>query len=118
MPVPKWFGNKCRKISSKRKSIIREKAFAKNFNLKKTPNSGTFSRFLSDIYGEGFRVEHKMTDNRSLSIKLDWIEKIQNEAGVSGEIPIICIEIQGNRLFLVDDTQFKLLMELNKEEEE
>lgn len=117
MSLPKWFGKgQVNNISVKKKSMAREKALAKNLGMRTTPGSGAFASHLADIYGEGFRIEHKMTDKKSISLKLEWIEKIKKEAGVKGEIPVIAIEIQGHTFFLVDGLQFQILLEVQKED--
>ena len=69
------------------KSIVREKKAVR------TINSGAFWQDKGDIRTEEYLIEHKFTEKNSITVDLKVVEKIFNEATLSGKIPILWYEI-------------------------
>lgn len=65
-----------------------EKQVAKDFNGKQTKNSGA-TKFggKGDVLLDNFNIEckTKITDSESISVKKEWLEKIQKEALFDGK---------------------------------
>jgi hypothetical protein len=53
------------------------------------PGSGAFTGLKSDASGKDFQVECKQTEKRSLSLKAEWLEKINREAMGRGKEPML-----------------------------
>lgn len=78
-----------------RRAPFQEKEVAKRIGGRTTKASGA-SYEKGDARRKGFvRVECKCTSNKSFSITREMIEKIENAALGSGEIPVIEIELLG-----------------------
>ena len=87
----------------------------------KQPASGAFVGRKSDIVVadllDGFRIECKRTDSKSIRISVDILEKIWIEAMQNGQKPIVEIEFSNKYLFFPKDNvwcviQRKDLMDL------
>jgi hypothetical protein len=81
------------KINWHNKSLKGENELCKEFNLKKTPQSGAAWHSKSDAYTKKLRVEIKETDGESLRIQRKWLNKIQDEAELTGRIPVLLFRI-------------------------
>lgn len=73
-----------------------EQELAKKIGGRITPGSGN-----KDVKGDVrlkrvVRIEAKTTKNRSFSVTLDMIEKIEQAALSSGELPVIVVEFNDN----------------------
>lgn len=72
-----------------------EKSFAKRVGGRLTPGSGAL-RQKSD--GEilhtsvAYRFENKATEKASLSLKLEWLEKISREATAREQVPLLSFQ--------------------------
>ena len=56
------------------------------------PGSGAMDGAKSDFTTANFRVESKATQAKSMSIKLDWLQKISQEALERSQVPAIAIQ--------------------------
>ena len=75
------------KIPTRTRSSAQEKTVAKEVNGQRTPNSGaTDFGGKSDVHTKTWSIEckTKMTDCDSISMKKDWITKLQHEAVFDG----------------------------------
>lgn len=88
-----------------------EDHLAKTVEGKKTPASGALNK-KGDVQTSTTIYEAKSTDSRSLSLKLDWLEKVTDEALRLGKKPILSIYFSGAELpcqkqwFLVDEATY------------
>lgn len=81
---------------SHKRSKRQEREIAKRIGGNLVPRSGA-----GDIKGDCrlkgvLRVEAKTTGNRSFSVTLDMIDKIEEAATSAGEMPVIIIEFHNN----------------------
>jgi len=69
-----------------------ERDVAKKTGGFRTPASGAFQGFKSDIIADKYRarIEAKATAKKSLSIKQEWLEKIDQEAGIN-QTPVLTV---------------------------
>jgi len=71
------------------------------------PASGAFQGHKGDVITRFFKLECKTTENRSLSIKAAWLDKLWREAEMDDQIPAMAIEFQ--RLSPVIGKQWALI---------
>jgi len=81
---------------SHKRAKRQEKEIAKRIGGRLVPRSGA-----GDIKGDCrlkgiLRIEAKTTGNRSFSVTLDMIDKIEEAAVSAGEMPVIVIEFNNN----------------------
>ena len=94
--------------------VTHENNLAKSVNGKKVVGSGN-KLDKSDVKTDLFRYEAKSTGKKSLSLKLEWLEKIVNEALRTGRYPALSImfsEAQdpcSQRWILIEESMFKEL---------
>jgi len=79
-------------ISNKRTVKIQEKRMAGMVDGKRQPCSGSNERFKSDATSKHFQCEAKQTQNKSMTLKLEWLIKIDKEADAVSKYPLIDIE--------------------------
>jgi hypothetical protein len=66
-------------------------------NGKRQPLSGANEMAKGDVRSEYFLGEAKQTQGKSLSLKLEWLEKIDGEAMAVDKYPLLAIEfLNGN----------------------
>lgn len=66
-----------------------------------------------------FLVENKATEHRSISIKLDWLDKISREAREEGKAPALSFQfvdkqghsVRGGRWVMIPEDEFKEMIE-------
>ena len=92
-----------REENNKKKSKKQEQSLAENILGSRRPASGAFKGQKGDVSSglpqifddEGqpvykpFLIECKFTNDRSMSVKLDWIRKIEEEAASENKTPAI-----------------------------
>lgn len=54
--------------------------------------SGRLTGWKSDGSSDLYQIECKQTEKKSISLKLEWLEKITAEALPSGRIPILALK--------------------------
>ena len=69
-----------------------EKRTAKRIGGEARAGSGSIEGFKGDITFGRFLVENKATIHRSLSVKLDWLDKISREARDEGRTPALSLQ--------------------------
>lgn len=92
-----------------------EKKAAKRLGGRTRAASGAVTGYKGDIVLPSFLCENKSTRNASLSIKLDWLEKISREAASEGKAPVLTVQFtdgNGNpvrfgRWVLVEESVFE-----------
>lgn len=91
-------------------SNIQEKRIAKLLSGRVTPNSGGTKFGGGDVIAEPFLIEAKTvtTPKNSISVKKEWIDKINKQAfeqGLREGIVAIQFEPDGMNYFLLDESQ-------------
>ena len=92
-----------------------ERKTAKRVGGSANAGSGSIEGFKGDITLPTFLVENKSTEHRSISVKLDWLEKITREARERGKSPALSIQFvdkQGTpltcgRWVMIPEDEFK-----------
>lgn len=96
-----------------------ERKAAKRLGGRNRPGSGSLDGAKGDIMLSEFLVENKTTEHKSISIKLDWLEKIAREAREEGKAPALAVQFvdrQGNsmrhaRWVMIPEDEFKEMTE-------
>jgi len=82
-------------------------------------NSGAIWFNKSDVISRNFRIEAKtkIKPSKSITIKKEWLEKIENEAFLTNKIPSLAFSFgEGKDYFILTDKDFYEIVEkLNKE---
>ena len=73
--------------------------------------SGALPGNKGDVLSEDYLVECKRTDKASLSIKKEWLEKIDQEAAAVNKEFVVHIEIQDRAYVLIDEDEFISLLQ-------
>lgn len=68
-----------------------EERLAKQLGARLTPASGAVQGFKSDMLLNDYRIEAKSTQTATMSIKLEWLVKITEEALNSNKIPVLTV---------------------------
>lgn len=68
-----------------------EKRLAVHVGARLTPASGAVDGHKSDMYTPEYRLEAKSTQNASMSIKLEWLVKITEEALNTNKVPALTV---------------------------
>jgi len=99
----------------KKKSQVQEKRIAKELDGKTQPGSGAFENYKGDVKTQDYLMEAKRTDKNSITVKAEWLAKIDHEAINAGKKPALVIEIGGmngfteNEWVAVPMSEFKKL---------
>lgn len=64
---------------------------AKKIGARLTPASGAVDGFKSDMITPDYRIEAKSTQTATMSIKLEWLVKITEEALNSNKVPALTV---------------------------
>lgn len=99
-----------------------EKKTSGRLGVRKNPGSGAVEGLKGDLTADDFLIENKSTEHRSISIKLEWLEKIHKEARQVGRAPAVTIQFVdklGNpvpygRWALVPEDEFSEFLEEGK----
>ena len=94
-----------------------EKKTAKRIGGQARAGSGSIDGHKGDITLPEFLVENKSTEHRSLSLKLDWLEKIDRESREEGKSPAVTIQfvdkngnsVKRGRWVLLPEDEFREL---------
>lgn len=96
-----------------------ERKTAKRLGSITRPGSGAVEGAKGDIMLTDFLVENKATEHRSISIKLDWLDKISREAREEGKAPALSFQfvdkqghsVRGGRWVMIPEDEFKEMTE-------
>lgn len=91
-----------------------ERKTAKRLGGITRPGSGAVAGAKGDILLPDYLIENKSTEHKSISLKLEWLDKISVEAREEGRIPALSIQFvdkQGNskkrgRWVLIPEDEF------------
>jgi hypothetical protein len=100
--LPSYFaGNEKKK--QRNKSMAQENRVAKAIGGRRQKASGALPGAKGDVRAVELLAECKRTDKKSISITIDYLQKITQEAGYYGKIPCVAIEIQSPPKFVNKD---------------
>ena len=99
-----------------------EKRTAKRLGAKLTPASGGLDGAKGDMALPSFLIENKSTVNASMSLKLDWLLKIKQEALERGLTPAVTLQftsgngqpLDGGSYVIIEEQVFREICEDNK----
>lgn len=97
-----------REETSHSKSRRQEKKGAKKYGGYTTTGSGNKAD-KGDVNAGGYKIEFKRTDKKSISVTLEWLEKIKEQAFAARMKPALEIEIQDESWTMIPSEDFKLL---------
>ena len=80
-----------------RMSQEQERRGARQHGGQVVPASGAIPALKGDVRTPSTLIEYKITKNKSISIKDDWLEKIAAEALVEGRTAVLGIEMASGR---------------------
>lgn len=122
MGIPSYFSSdKKHKKSKKQEGRVAEK-----LGGKRQKGSGSVPLNKGDVRSEHLLTECKRTDKKSISIKIDYLEKITNEAISYGCTPSLAIEFENTPRIVEKDwimipssflTELMALYEEHREEQ-
>lgn len=96
IPLPKRLGGGSGTTASHRRSKKQEAEIASRIGGRVTKASGAGDFEKADVRLRGLvRVEAKTTKHKSFSVTGEMLDKIEQQAVVAGEIPVMEIEIEG-----------------------
>jgi hypothetical protein len=72
----------------------------------------TSSRGTERTLSSGILWEYKRTDGKSISLKIDWLDKIRREALLDGRRPRLGIELGGKHYVVLPEEDYLELEEL------
>jgi hypothetical protein len=110
-------------MNMKKYSNRQEKKVAKSLNGRKTANSGATLFSKGDVATKYFLIECKtsITQKQSMSIKKEWLEKIEEEAFSMGK-PYSTLAFNfgdnGENYFVIKEKLFKQFIKFLESEEE
>ena len=87
--IPEYFF----RDGKKKKSMKQEDRLAKKLGGIRQKASGAIAGSRGDVRIPELLIEAKRTDKKSISIKVDYLENITNEAMAYGLIPAVSIEL-------------------------
>ena len=97
-PVPKRLGGGSLLNASQRRSKMQEKETATRLGGRVTKASGAGGFEKADVRVKGLlRIEAKTTKHKSFSVTAEMLDKIENQATIAGELPVMEIEIEGGK---------------------
>jgi len=100
--IPSYFAGREQK-KQRAKSMAQENRVAKSVGGRRQKASGALPGVRGDVRSVELLGECKRTDKKSISITLDYLEKITKEAGYYNKIPCVAIEIQSPPKFVNRD---------------
>jgi hypothetical protein len=100
--LPSYFtGNEKKKI--RRKSMKQENRVAKAVKGRRQKASGALPGSKGDVRSVELLGECKRTDKKSISITIEYLQKITEEAAYYSKIPSVAIEIESPPKFVNRD---------------
>jgi hypothetical protein len=100
--LPSYFsGNEKKK--QRKKSMGQENRVAKAIGGRRQKASGALPGAKGDVRAVELLAECKRTDKKSISITIEYLQKITQEAGFYGKIPCVAIEIESPPKFVNKD---------------
>lgn len=113
LPTPKRLGGGSKLNASQRRSKDQERELAALLGGRVTKASGAGDFEKGDVRVKGvLRVEAKTTKHRSFSVTSEMLDKIEQQAVVAGELPVMHIEIEGGAraVFVMPQWAFEQLL--------
>lgn len=99
----------------KQKSVQQENLVAEICGGRVQPGSGSSIYAKGDVKTQDYLIECKRTDKRSIGLKVDWLEKITEEARTAGKRPMMSLEFEDTRYeqqwFLIPRSEWERIRE-------
>lgn len=94
------------KTEGQKQSQKHERRLAKEMDGHVTPASGAFATAKGDVRTPEFLVEHKWTGKQQLTIKASVLEKICDEALMTGRMAVLGVHLNGYDYVLMTESEF------------
>lgn len=91
------------KKKRRKKSIAQENRIAGSVGGRRQKASGALPGAKGDVRGVELLAECKRTDKKSISITIEYLQKITQEASFYNKIPCVAIEIESPPKFVNKD---------------
>lgn len=101
--LPAYFRGDNEQKKRRKKSIKQEERVAFKLGGYRQPGSGAVAGKRGDVRAVELLAECKRTDKKSISIKIDYLKKITEEAVQYDKIPALSIEIDNPPKFVSRD---------------
>lgn len=109
-----------RKVKIGQVGRMSEAKAAKQLNARLTPASGALAGAKGDMTADNYLIEAKSTVNKSMSLKLLWLQKITHESLTTGKVPAVSVRftteygdaVHGGDWVMMPASQFKELMDV------
>ena len=106
-------------MEKRKKSQKQERRITKSLQeikeeARQTMNSGAIWFNKSDVVSKNFRIEAKTRTkpSKSITIKKEWLEKIEKEAFLTGKTPALAFSFgDGKDYFILSDKDFYEIVE-------
>lgn len=97
-------------MSSLKKSQKQERDGAAKYGGSVRPGSGNKWFAKGDVKTPNNLIEYKYTDNKSFSIKLAELEKIEREALLEDRVPLFGVSFSGKSYVLLTEDDYECLL--------
>lgn len=95
------------KSEGQRQSQKHEKRLAKKYDGQVSAASGAFWSRKGDVRSIDLLIEHKYTSsNKSITIKKEWLDKIEKEAILDSRLPVLMFHLGGKNYAIVLEDDF------------
>jgi len=94
-----------------RQSQKQEKRLASKYDGQVSAASGAFWSRKGDVRSDRFLIEAKYTAAKSISIRLDVLEKIEREAIKDSRTPVLALSVGGRNYIVLAEDDFDDLVE-------
>ena len=89
-----------------------EKKLAKKLGGRRQPGSGSIPGLKGDVFSKTYLAECKATASASYILKLKVLEKIEQEAAMENKEPLLEIQMQGKKFYVLTECTFDMLNDL------
>lgn len=92
LPRPRFLDDDYVRKERRRKSMKQEDRVAAEVGGHRVPGSGAFKSQRGDVNATDFLMEAKRTDGKVLTVRMDWLAKIREEAAAVQKLPALTLE--------------------------
>lgn len=90
-----------------RRSAAQEKGVETSYGGRRTPGSGSGWRKRGDVETDRFLFECKSTENKKqITIRRLDLDLLKSRAQLSGRLPVLTFDINGDRYHILTDADF------------
>lgn len=94
------------KSEGQRQSQKHEKRLAKKYDGQVSAASGAFWSRKGDVRSDDLLIEHKYTSAKSITIKSEWLAKIEREAVLDSRTPVLMFHMGGRDYVVLTEDDF------------